>query len=165
MNQLVKIDRNQKIKEAGKLTRDRHASMTCKTYEVKIDKSHLSKTKSNFLQSVFREAKWLYNYILSSDDIFAVPMNLKEVTVLNKDKVPEIRELDNLSSHMVQEVINRTRINIVALNRSKKAGNKVGKLKYKSYVNSVPLKQYNNTYKVTGKSIKLQGCKTTTTWC
>jgi putative transposase len=156
MNQLTK---NEKIKQAILETRDRHASMTCKTYEVKIDKSHLSKTKSKFLQSVFREAKWLYNYILSSDDIFAVPDNTKEVTVLNKDKVPEIRELDNLSSHMVQEVIARTRTNIVALNRSKKVGNKVGKLKYKSYVNSVPLKQYNNTYKVTGKSIKIQGCK------
>jgi putative transposase len=159
MNELVKIDRNQKIKQAILETRDRHANMTCKTYEVKIDKSHISKTKSSFLQSVFREAKWLYNHVLSSDDIFAVPDNTKEVTVLNKDKIPEIRKLDNLSSHMVQEVIARTKINIVALSRSKEVGNKIGKLKYKSQVNSVPLKQYNNTYKVKGKSIKIQGCK------
>ena len=133
--------------------------MTCKTYEVKIDKSHLSKTKSSFLRSIFREAKWLYNHILGTDNIFAVADNIKEVTVLTKDRVPETRELSNLSSHMVQEVVARTKTNIVALGKLKAAGCKVGKLKFKSQVNSVPLKQYNKTSKVRGNSIKIQGCK------
>ena len=153
------LTKNEKIKQAILATRDRHATMTCFTYEVKIDKSHLSKTKSCFLQSVFREAKWLYNHILSTEDVFTVADNIKEVTVLNKERVPETRPLSHLSSHMVQEVVARTRINIVALSKLKKAGNKVGRLKYKSQVNSVPLKQYGNTYKVRGNCIKIQGCK------
>ena len=159
MEQADKLARNEKIKLAGIATRAKHATMTCKSYVVKIDKSHLSKTKYDFLKSVFREAKWLYNYQVSLGDVFTFPDNLKAVTVLNKDREPETRELTNLSSHMKQELIARTKINVVALSRAKKAGNKVGSLKYKSQVNSVPLKQYNNTYKVKGKSIKVQGCK------
>ena len=139
-------------------TKERHANMSCKAYEIKLDKSHLSKTKHYFLQNVFREAKWVYNYQLSSG-VYSVPDNIKAVIVINKDGEPETRPLATLSAQMVQELLNRTRRNIFALSRSKKAGNDVGKLKYKSQVNSVPLKQYNNTYKVKGKSIKVQGCK------
>jgi len=60
---------------------------------------------------------------------------------------------------MAQEIVTRTKNNVVALGRLKAAGNRIGKLKYKSQVNSIPLKQYGNTYKVKGNTIKIQGCK------
>ena len=156
MNQLVK---NEKIKYAGIATRIKHTTMTCKTFEVKIDKSSNTKTQNQFLKKVFREAKWLYNYILGSENIFTIPTNTKEVVVLNKDREPEVRQLSTLSAQMIQGLITRTQINIVSLSRLKELGSKVGRLKYKSQVNSIPLKQYNSTYSVKRSKVKLQGCK------
>ena len=39
------MTKNEQIKLAGKLTRERHKSLSCKVFELKFDKSHLSKTK------------------------------------------------------------------------------------------------------------------------
>jgi len=157
MNQLEK---NERIKNSTLATRERHSAMLCKVFEMKIDKSHISKTQSDFLHRLFSEAKWLYNHQLSNDNIFNISDKIKEVSVLNKDKVLETRELANLSAQMKQELIERTKQNVVALNRSKKKGNKVGSLKFKSQVNSIPLKQVNQTYRVVNtKTIKIEKCK------
>jgi transposase len=151
--------KNQNIKLSIEATKKRRQTQVCKTYICKIDKSHLSKDKLNFLRKLFIEAKWLYNYQLSLDNIFDIPDNIKEVTILNKDKLPEQRELKTLSSQMIQELIQRTKTSIYALSKLKAIG-KSGKLKYKSFIGSVPLKQYNNTYKIINdKYIKIQGYK------
>jgi transposase len=152
--------KNQNIKLSIEATKKRRQTQVCKTYICKIDKSHLSKDKLNFLRKLFIEAKWLYNYQLSLDNIFDIPDNIKEVTILNKDKLPEQRELKTLSSQMIQELIQRTKTSIYALSQLKTSGFKAGKLKYKSFIGSVPLKQYNNTYKIINdKYIKIQGYK------
>ena len=152
--------KNENIKLSILKTKKRREKQVCKTYTCKIDKSHLSKDKLNFLRKLFLEAKWLYNYQLSLDNLFDIPDNIKEVTILNKDKLPEQRELVTLSSQMIQELIQRTKTNIYSLSKLKTSGFKAGKLKYKSFIGSVPLKQYNNTYKIINdKYIKIQGYK------
>jgi len=61
---------------------------------------------------------------------------------------------------MIQGIVERTKQNIINLSKAKKRGLKVGNLKYKSYVNSIPLTQFNNTYRIENDSyIKLQGFK------
>ena len=61
---------------------------------------------------------------------------------------------------MKQELVQRAMDNIKGLHELKEKGFPVGRLKYKSRVSSIPLKQYNNTYKIIdSKYIKIQGIK------
>lgn len=154
------MTKNERIKQSLKLTSEKRKKQICKVYEVKFDKSHLSNEKLKYLNRLFLEAKWIYNFSLSQEDIFKVSDKLKIVTILNKDKMLEEREIKNLSSQMKQSIIDRCKQNIVNLSKSKKKGLNVGKLKYKSEISSIPLKQFNSTYKIINKKyIKLQGFK------
>ena len=50
--------------------------------------------------------------------------------------------------------------NIKGLSKLKERGYKIGKLKFKKYITSIPLKQYNNAYKIINNNyIKIQGIK------
>jgi len=61
---------------------------------------------------------------------------------------------------MKQEVVYRALDNIKGLHELKEKGFPVGRLKYKSKVSSIPLKQYNTTYRIINKNhIKIQGIK------
>jgi len=72
----------------------------------------------------------------------------------------EIRELTCLSSQMRQSIIERVQDDIRGLAAKKKNGYKVGKLKYKSEMQSIPLKQFGNTFKILDtKYITIQGLK------
>lgn len=54
-------ERNCKIKESSKATRERHSNMDCCVVSVKIQENRLSKAKLGKLIRFFLEAKWLYN--------------------------------------------------------------------------------------------------------
>ena len=61
---------------------------------------------------------------------------------------------------MRQSIISRAQDNIRGLSERKKKGYKIGKLKYKSEVQSIPLKQFGNTFKILdSKYITVQGLK------
>ncbi len=153
--------KNETIKNTLKATKEKRKNQTCRVYEIKIDKSHLNSESREHLHVMFLEAKWLYNHILSQDDVFDLDFDYKiqEVPVKVKD-VFDIRELNYLSSQMRQGLIERTQDNIRGLHELKTNGHKVGKLKYKSKVHSIPLKQYGNTYKILDKNhIRIQGIK------
>jgi transposase len=155
------MTKNEQIKESIRQTREKRKTQVCKVYTVKFDKSHLSKDKLNFLNMLFLEAKWLYNYQISTNNIFNFNYKIKEVEAKNKEGNKVIKELKYLSSQMRQALIERTKQSVLALSRLKKAGNKIGRLKFKSKVYSIPLQQYGNTYKIQNKNyIKLQGYKT-----
>lgn len=140
-------------------TKERRKTQTCKTYETKVDKSHLNKDTINQLDIMFLEAKWLTNYALSQDNIFDVDYKVGKVPVKVKD-VFEERNIEHLSAQMRQAIVERIKDNVKGLSETKKKGRKVGKLKFKSDVNSVPLKQYGDTYKILdNKYIKIQGMK------
>ena len=140
-------------------TTKRHKSQTCKVYQTKIDKSKLSISTLNHLNSLFIQGKWLYNDILENDP-FEYNTKLKEVPVKVKDHY-KIRRLDKISSQMKQGIRERLYFNILSLSEKKKKGQRVGKLKFISQLSSIPLKQYNKTYKIikVSNSIKIQGIK------
>jgi len=73
-------------------TKKRRESQVCKAYELKFDKSHLSKEKLNYLNRLFLESKWFYNNVVASEDIFKFNDKIKDVVVLNKDREFETRE-------------------------------------------------------------------------
>ncbi|MFW9997278.1 MAG: RNA-guided endonuclease InsQ/TnpB family protein [Candidatus Odinarchaeota archaeon] len=137
--------KNEKIAETFKKTRERRENQICKVYELKVDKSRLSKETRRHLKRLFIESKWFYNYIVSQNDPFNVDTKIKNVPVKVKDKFEE-RELRCLGSQMKQDFAKQVQSSIKSLATKKKKGEKVGKLKFKSRVNSIPLKQYGITY-------------------
>jgi len=156
---LPPLTKNETIKATLKATKERRQSQTCRTFEVKIDKSHLNTQSKEHLKRLFLEAKWLYNYILSHNRVFDMDYKLSAVPVKVKDTF-EIRKLTHLSAQMKQSIISRTMDNIRGLARLKEKGRKIGALKFKSYVNAIPLKQYGNTYKILNeKYIRIQRVK------
>jgi putative transposase len=151
--------KNETIKATLKATKEKRKNQICRVYEIKIDKSHLNHATQEHLNRLFLEAKWLYNHILSQHNVFEMEDKIHEVPVKVKD-IFEIRDLNCLSSQMRQSIISRTQDNIRGLSKLKDNGHKVGKLKYKSLVQSIPLKQYGNTYEILNpKYIRVQGIK------
>lgn len=145
MNKRIKTRRDTINKRKG---------MRCRVFRVKFDRSHLSKEKKEYLNRLFLEAKWLYNSILGSDDVFKYDTKLNNIKIKVKDKF-ETRELKVISSQMKQGIHTRICNSIKSLSRKEK--HRRGKLKFKSRVWSLPLKQYNATYRIeNSKYIYLQ---------
>ena len=149
-----------RIKKTLLQTKDRRSSMTCKVIECKVDSSSLSKTTKDTLHNLFLEGKWLYNAILASKDIAKFNTKTNEVLVKVLDKF-ENRNLNNISSQMKQGIQTRIFSAISTLKALKNTGRKIGKLKFKSEINCIPLKQHNNTFTIlkSSKRIKIQGIK------
>jgi putative transposase len=152
--------KNASIRDTLKMTRERRKSQTCKQYELKIDRSHLNEESLEHLERLFLEAKWFYNSILASKQIFDLPKDhykTREVKLKVGDRY-ETRKLECLSSQMKQEVIDRTKDSIRALSALKRNCHRVGSLKFKSSINSIPLKQYKNTWKIVDdQHVHIQG--------
>lgn len=141
-----------------KLTQQKRQSQTCKVMEVKIDRSHLGKSARKRLEGLFREAKWFYNYCLSHDNINDANTTTKQVLVKVGEQY-ETRKLTTLSSQMKQGIKTRLFGSLASLHALKNNGYKVGRLKFKSEVNSIPLKQFNNSYYIRGNKVRIQGMK------
>ena len=152
--------RAEKIKQAIKETREKRKKQVCKVYQLKLQ--NLTDKDIERFNRLFLEAKWFYNYVIAD-----IPNRLKYETYKLKEveiKTPEgfeRRELTVISSQMKQGILERTRDNLKALNSAKGNGSKVGRLNFKSEVNSIPLKQYGNTYEIFSGSnkVKIQGFK------
>ena len=141
------IKKNEKIKATLNETRERRKELVCKVYDAKIVSGKLSKEKKEHLDALFKEAKWLRNSELSKDDLKLLDRNAKEATVKVGD-VFETRMLTHLSSQMRQSVVDQIRTDVNSLSKSKKKGNKVGRLKFKSVCNSINLTQFGKTYRI-----------------
>ena len=151
--------KSEKIKQSLKETREKRLFQDCRVFELKLDKSHFSNKTEKDLNRLFLEGKWLYNSILSNEDIFKYDTKVSKVQILNKDKVLEDRNLEIISSQIKQGIHDRLCSNIKGLSQSKKNGRRIGKLKFKSVVNSLYLKQFDNTYKIYKNRISIQGIK------
>jgi len=133
--------------------------MSCKTYELKLDKSHLSNDNHHALYRLFLEAKWFYNAMLASPGgPFAFDYKQKDVVVLNKEREPEVRRITILSSQMRQSIVDRSQQAIRGL-AVKKKRHRVGALRFTSRVSSIPLKEHGRTYDVRGERVKIQNIK------
>ena len=141
-------------------TLQRHKQQTCKVYSVKIDRSHLSVSAQSHLSCLFREAKWFYNYCLSQPNINDADTTARQVPVKVGDKY-ENRTFTTLQAHMKQGIKTRLFGSLSGLHALKENGHKVGRLKFKGVVNSIPLKEYKRTYflDVAKSRIRIQGLK------
>ena len=157
------LSKNTQIKATLKATKQRRALKRCRTINLKIQKNKLNKQQLEHLFMLFIEAKWIYNHILNdiknrANDTYV--KSLKQIEVPYQDKV-EIKPLKFISSQMKQAVATQVKSNLSGLSELKKRGRKVGKLKFKSFVNSINLKQYKITHRIDFKSnkISIQGIK------
>ena len=79
------LERNKLIGENGFKTRMKRAKQICKTFRFKIDYDNLNKQQKEYIKMLFVEAKWIYNYLISQNDIYS--FNYKDLNqVIHKDK-------------------------------------------------------------------------------
>jgi len=153
-------ERNRLIGENGKKTRIKRISQVCKTFKFKVDYDNLNAKQKECLKMMFVESKWIYNYLLSQDDIYSFDYkNLTKVVHKDKDKNDIESVIWYVGSSVKQELISQIVNEIKGLSKLKKKGYKVGKLKFKSEFNSIRLKQYGITHEIRGKKFKIQGIK------
>jgi len=155
--------KNREIGETLKRTKAKRENQVCRTYELKIDKSHLNAEAQKHLTRLFLEAKWFYNSLIAQgkldrDGLWNADYKVQKVMVKRKS-VFEERELRCLSSQMKQEIIGRAKDNIVGLFKLKKKGRRVGSLKFTGRIRSIPLNQYGVTYWISNNHIHLQKLK------
>ena len=151
------MTKSEKIKKTLLETKSRRKDLDCRTVSCKFDSSHLNKKTKEYFKMVFLEAKWFYNFLLTQD-LKTFDTKIKSITVKTKTS-EEIRDIKFLSSQMKQSILTRTIESCIGLKESKKK-RKIGKLKFKTVVNSIPLKQFGNTFKIVSKNqIELQKCK------
>lgn len=155
--------KNSKIRQTLHETKQRRANKRCRVISLKIQKNKLNKTQKHHLFMLFVEAKWLYNDILNdinnrANDTYT--KKVKYVTVKTQKK-DELRRLKFMSSQMKQSVSTQVRNNLQLLSKLKQKAYEVGKLKYKSSINSINLKQFGKTFKVDieKSKISIQGVK------
>ena len=154
------LERNKLIGENGFKTRMKRAKQICKTFRFKIDYDNLNKQQKEYIKMLFVEAKWIYNYLISQDDIYSFNYkDLNQVTHKDKNKNDIVSDIQYVRSSVKQELITQIVNQIKGLSKLKKKGRKVGKLKFKSEFNSIKLKQYNITHYLRGNKFKIQGIK------
>ena len=138
------LSKAQKIKNTIQETKERRKKQRPIVFQLKLQ--NLSKEKEKNLARAFLEAKWLYNWFISDTERLNLPVHkVKEIEVKLKNNF-EKRELIFLGSQIKQEIADRIKDNLKSLSKLKSQGHKIGRLSYKPFVNSIPLKQYNVTF-------------------
>ena len=153
------LERNKLIRENGKRTRVKRKTQNCKTFKFKIYWDRLNAHQKECLKMMFIEAKWIYNYIISQEDIKSIDYKtLSTIIRKDKDKNDISTQIQYLYSSVKQTLIAQVLNQIKGLSVLKKKGHKVGRLRYKSEFNSIMLKQYGVTHYLKGNNkIKVQG--------
>lgn len=150
--------KNADISRTMRETLDRHSRMDCLVFELKIVANKLNREQREYITGIFREAKWIRNALVN--DIHSLKPNFKTVPVKAGDTVEE-RPLRYISSQMKQSAVKRVHSEIKGLAAHKRKGDKVGALKFKSFCNSVELKQFGVTYDILfdRNRVRIQGIK------
>ena len=151
-------EKNNKIKDSMKATKERHAQMECRVFEIKVVSSKMPKSQRDQVNQYFREAKWRRNSIIA--DLEHADRNGRTATVKVGD-VFEERDLNILGSQVRQDLYDSVKSEIKGLHTKKERGEKVGALGFKSYCNSIPLRQFGTTYRIDFQRnrIKVQNIK------
>ena len=100
------LDRNKLIGENGLKTRIKRAKQICKTFKFKIDYDNLNLRQKECIKMLFVEAKWIYNYLISQDDIYSFDYkNLNQITHKDKNRNDIETNIQYVKSSVKQELI------------------------------------------------------------
>jgi putative transposase len=146
-----------KIKAAREATNARRHDQTVRVFEFKIDESHVSKKKLTELDFAFTQAKWVWNDVVASGDVFNYNYS-KHKTITHKDKDGNDITVNLKLGCVVHEGVVRQAKNAVkTLATLKKNGFKIGHLKFKSEMNCL----YSRfPVRIKGQRIRFQGLGT-----
>lgn len=164
MTEEQRLSKNLSIKKAMVATHEKRKSQICHAYVLKIQRNKLTQEQKEDLKMLFVEAKWLYNDILNfsenkENSIFDYKIGPTANVKLADDSF-ELRNLNHIGSQMKQSVYTDLKASIVSLSKLKNKGFSVGKLKYKSEIKAISLKQYGTTYKFKNNHfVKIQNVK------
>jgi putative transposase len=146
VHEISRKAKNEKIKAAIQETKERRKNQTSIVVQLKIQ--NLSKKKEENLKRVFLEAKWLYNWLICDSERLELSVNKVNKVEIRVGDTFEERELTLLGSQIKQAIADEVKRSLRSLKAAKNNGRKVGKLKFKSYVSSIPLKQYGSTHTI-----------------
>lgn len=151
-------EKNAQIKATLLATKERRKTQKCFVFSTKIDYRKLNKRQKEQLQMLFVEAKWVYNDIinhLQDNELSSWNDKKTSVRVKQKDGAFVEKPLLYFKSAMMQGMKSLVGDSLNSLAEKRKKGYKVGKLKFKSSCNSIPLKQFGNTHRI--KSLSMVG--------
>ena len=138
-------EERQKIKDSLNATRERRKAQTIKVIELKVNCHQTSKETFAKMDNCFKQAKWIENDMLAwsekcdENNIFKYEyLDHKVVSRFDKEK-NIIEETINLPVYFHRAIVKQVKQDIVNLHKSKLKGNKIGKLKFKSEVNTIPI--------------------------
>ena len=152
------MTKNEKIKQKNIETRLKRKTQILRVYELKINSHHNSKETFIKLNDVFKQAKWIINDVIACNDMFKYKYN-EHRTIINFDKNHNYVERQiTMNTVLHQSIVDSVKQSVTNLSKSKKKGNKVGKLKFKSEVNRIPIRT--GTIKIkSSKTIGISGFK------
>ena len=148
MDEKGRIEKNNAIRENGKQTRLRHASMRPIVVELKLDIKCLNRSEQDRLFSYFTQCRWLCNHLLSLDaeEFRLFDTKTRDITSLDKDGNPVARQL-TIPAKFIQSVYSCLKRDMSSLaSKRNKTGTRNGKLKFRSEYNSIELNQYRDTH-------------------
>lgn len=154
------VEKNEKIKQSLKATREKRKSQVCTVYELKINERKLTSKQLTSLKMVFVEGKWFWNSIISfTENNNIKDFDIKEKTVkhFDKDYNEIISEYKHLSQQSKDGILKTFISNCKTLATLKKKGKRVGRIGYKKDQNVIPYIQYGVSHKIVDKNkFKLQ---------
>lgn len=136
----------QKIRDSLNATRERRKSQTIKVFELKVNCHHTSKETFAKMSNCFKQAKWIENDMLAwskkadeENNIFKYEyLDHKEVLRKDKDGNFIVEKID-LPVYLHRALVKQIKTDIMNLHKAKVKGRKVGALKFKKEVNSIPI--------------------------
>ena len=145
------VEKNAKIKATRLATKKRRETQKCFIFSTKIDYRKLNKLQKEQLQMLFVEAKWVYNDIinhLQNNELSSWDDKKKSVMVKQKDGSFVDKPLCYIKASHMQAMRDKVRDSLNSLSAKKKKGYKVGRLKFKTSYNSIPLRQFGTTHRI-----------------
>lgn len=157
------MTKNQQIAATMRETYLRRETQKLMVFELKINCHHTSKEDFAKLNLYFKEAKWITNDVIASEDIFHYEYkDHRTIKNLNKDKELVERNL-SINTGMHQDMITRIKQVIINESKAKKKGRKVGRLKFKSEVNCISIRTGSTKIK-SSKQISIPGFRKLTVY-
>lgn len=160
---LYVLKKKNKIKESIQNTRLKRTMQIVKVFECKIVEKRLNKKQKEELEMLFVEGKWFYNHLLNlhkEKELREInACQVKEVNHFNKEHQKINSRLEYISAAQKQAIQARMISNEMTIKRLIKNGlQKHGNLKFKSELNCIPLRQYNQQYSFKSfNKVKIQG--------
>ena len=117
------MTKNEKIKQSHKETHLKRKTQYLKVFELKVNCHHTSKEDFKKLNDCFRQAKWVINDVIGSNDIFNYNYKDHRI-VVNKDKDGnQVERKITLQTGVHQELVNSVKTDICNLSKAKKKRN------------------------------------------